>query len=65
MKTDDYFLIVFQLIKIPDLFSIPKEIKVKALETENDSAAIYKSKAVGEPPLMYGIGIYFAISKCY
>jgi xanthine dehydrogenase large subunit len=23
--------------------------------------AIFKSKAVGEPPLMYGIGAYFAI----
>ena len=27
-----------------------------------NNLAIYKSKAVGEPPLMYGIGAYFAIA---
>ncbi len=25
--------------------------------------AVYRSKAVGEPPLMYGIGTYFAIQN--
>jgi xanthine dehydrogenase large subunit len=25
--------------------------------------AILKSKAVGEPPLMYGIGVYFALQN--
>ena len=25
-----------------------------------DNLAIFRSKAVGEPPLMYGIGAYFA-----
>ena len=27
----------------------------------NDNLAIFRSKAVGEPPLMYGIGTYFAL----
>ena len=47
--------------KIPDIYSIPKEISVIALETERENLAIFNSKAVGEPPLMYGIGAYFAI----
>jgi xanthine dehydrogenase large subunit len=47
--------------KIPDIYSVPKDIDIEFLETENENLAILKSKAVGEPPLMYGIGSYFAI----
>jgi len=49
--------------KIPDIYSIPKEVIIEALETEGSDLAILKSKAVGEPPLMYGIGAYFAIQN--
>jgi len=31
------------------------------LETDTGNLAIFRSKAVGEPPLMYGIGAYFAL----
>ena len=47
--------------KIPDIYSVPKEIAIEFLETSNDNLAIFRSKAVGEPPLMYGIGTYFAL----
>ncbi|MBK7561374.1 MAG: molybdopterin-dependent oxidoreductase [Chitinophagaceae bacterium] len=47
--------------KVPDIYSVPKEIIVQALETTKENAAIFRSKAVGEPPLMYGIGAYFAL----
>jgi xanthine dehydrogenase large subunit len=47
--------------KIPDIYSVPKEIEILPLETERENLAIFNSKAVGEPPLMYGIGAYFAI----
>ncbi len=47
--------------KVPDIYSVPKEIAVLPLETERSNLAIFNSKAVGEPPLMYGIGAYFAI----
>ena len=47
--------------KVPDIYSVPKEIRVHFLETDKDNLAIFKSKAVGEPPLMYGIGAYFAL----
>ncbi len=47
--------------KIPDIYSAPKIIDVLPLETERDNLAIFRSKAVGEPPLMYGIGAYFAL----
>ncbi len=47
--------------KVPDVFSAAKKVRVLPLETEGNPMAIKKSKAVGEPPLMYGIGTYFAI----
>lgn len=49
--------------KVPDVFSGPKKVEVLPLETEGHDLAIFKSKAVGEPPLMYGIGAYFAIQQ--
>jgi xanthine dehydrogenase large subunit len=47
--------------KVPDIYSVPKEIVIDFLQTPNDNLAIFRSKAVGEPPLMYGIGAYFAL----
>jgi xanthine dehydrogenase large subunit len=47
--------------KVPDIYSVPKEILIDFLQTEKDNLAIFRSKAVGEPPLMYGIGAFFAI----
>jgi len=49
--------------KVPDVFSGPKKIETIPLETDGHELAIKKSKAVGEPPLMYGIGVYFAIQQ--
>ncbi|MBQ0786101.1 MAG: molybdopterin-dependent oxidoreductase [Oceanihabitans sp.] len=49
--------------KVPDIFSVPKTVEVIPLETEGNDMAILKSKAVGEPPLMYGIGAYFALQN--
>ena len=47
--------------KIPDLYFAP-EIEIGFLSDE-DSPAVMRSKAVGEPPFMYGIGAYFALLK--
>ena len=47
--------------KVPDIYSVPEKIDIHFLETLNDNLAIFRSKAVGEPPLMYGIGTYFAL----
>ncbi|MBU6157857.1 MAG: molybdopterin-dependent oxidoreductase [Bacteroidetes bacterium] len=47
--------------KVPDIYAVPKEISIDFLHTEKNNLAIFRSKAVGEPPLMYGIGTYFAI----
>ncbi len=47
--------------KVPDIYCVPKEITIHPLETQKDNLAIFRSKAVGEPPLMYGLGAYFAL----
>ena len=47
--------------KIPDIYFAP-EIEIELLSHE-DSPAVMHSKAVGEPPFMYGIGAYFALVK--
>ena len=51
----------FRFFLLPDIYSIPKEIEIDFLETPKNNLAIFRSKAVGEPPLMYGIGAYFAL----
>jgi xanthine dehydrogenase large subunit len=47
--------------KVPDIYAAPKEIKVTFLEDSENRFGPFNSKAIGEPPLMYGIAAYFAI----
>ncbi|MDQ3020728.1 MAG: molybdopterin-dependent oxidoreductase [Bacteroidota bacterium] len=46
--------------KVPDIHFAPKEIEI-IFHSEPNPVGIFNSKAIGEPPLMYGIGAYFAI----
>ncbi|HHQ49502.1 MAG TPA: xanthine dehydrogenase, partial [Acidobacteria bacterium] len=47
--------------KVPDLHAAPREIEVVFLDEGIGPGAVLKSKAIGEPPFMYGIGAFFAI----
>ena len=47
--------------KVPDIYSAPGRVVCYALETAGPDLAILRSKAVGEPPFMYGIGAFFAL----
>jgi len=49
--------------KVPDIHSAPKEIQVHFLENSDNPLGIFNSKAIGEPPLMYGIGTFFALQN--
>ena len=49
--------------KVPDIYSVPDIIDLHFHESGRDNLAILRSKAVGEPPLMYGIGTYFALEE--
>ncbi len=47
--------------KLPDVFFMPDDLEIKLLENVDNPPGPYGAKAVGEPPLMYGIGVFFAI----
>ena len=47
--------------KVPDVYFMPDDLEVKLLEDAVNRRGPLGSKAVGEPPLMYGIGLYFAV----
>jgi xanthine dehydrogenase large subunit len=47
--------------KVPDVYSAPRIIECKALDVKGPGLAVMGSKAVGEPPFIYGIGVWFAI----
>jgi len=47
--------------KIPDIKSTPGTVDVHFLEDADNPRAVLSSKAIGEPPFMYGIGAYFAV----
>ena len=46
--------------KVPDLLCTPV-LEGRFLEDADNPKAVMHSKAIGEPPLMYGIGVYFAL----
>ena len=48
--------------KIPDIYFSP-DIEIEFLFHDDPPSGVMHSKAVGEPPFMYGIGVYFALAK--
>ena len=47
--------------KVPDLHFLPSHVEVEFLKGYPNPKAVMKSKAIGEPPLVYGIAGYFAV----
>jgi xanthine dehydrogenase large subunit len=48
--------------KIPTAFDVPEDFRVVFFENENREETIWRSKAVGEPPLMLAISVFAAIA---
>lgn len=53
----------FSTYKVPDIYTAPDEINVQFLTNSTNKFTPFNSKAIGEPPLMYGIAVYFAIAN--
>lgn len=51
----------FSTYKIPDLLSSPT-IHVHFQESDNNPYGAFSSKAIGEPPLLLGLGVHFALT---
>jgi xanthine dehydrogenase large subunit len=49
--------------KAPDVYFMPDNLTVTLLENVDNPRGPFGTKAVGEPPLMYGIGVFFAIRQ--
>ena len=49
--------------KVPDVYFMPDDLEVRFLADADNPLGPFHSKAVGEPPLMYGIGVFFAIRQ--
>jgi xanthine dehydrogenase large subunit len=47
--------------KIPTAFDLPPEFNVRLFDRPNQEATVYRSKAVGEPPLMLAISVWCAL----
>ncbi|MFA5830540.1 MAG: molybdopterin cofactor-binding domain-containing protein [Candidatus Paceibacterota bacterium] len=47
--------------KIPDIYSAPEEISIDFLKASDYATGPFNSKAIGEPPFMYGIAAYFSL----
>lgn len=49
--------------KVPDIYAAPKALNITPLNATGHTLAVMGSKAVGEPPLLYGLGVYFALQN--
>ncbi len=49
--------------KVPDVYFMPDNLQVAFLEDADEPISPFGNKAVGEPPLMYGIGVFYALRK--
>ncbi|HYR26546.1 MAG TPA: xanthine dehydrogenase molybdopterin binding subunit [Aquabacterium sp.] len=47
--------------KIPTANDCPADLRVKLFANANTEDTVYRSKAVGEPPLLLGFSVFFAI----
>ncbi|MEX2128002.1 MAG: xanthine dehydrogenase molybdopterin binding subunit [Xanthobacteraceae bacterium] len=48
--------------KIPTAFDLPEDFRVAFFDNVNREATVWRSKAVGEPPLMLAISVFAAIA---
>lgn len=49
--------------KIPGVRDLPRDLRVTLQPSKSAQASIFGSKAVGEPPFMYGMAVFFALQN--
>jgi xanthine dehydrogenase large subunit len=47
--------------KIPAITDVPEAFNVRYLDNPNNEVSLYRSKAVGEPPLLLGLSVWLAV----
>jgi xanthine dehydrogenase large subunit len=49
--------------KIPGIRDLPEKLDIELLESDSEQASVFGSKATGEPPLIYGMAVFFALQN--
>jgi xanthine dehydrogenase large subunit len=49
--------------KIPNISDLPESFSVRFLDNPNNEVSLYRSKAVGEPPLLLGVSVWLAVKN--
>ncbi|CAL7962117.1 Xanthine dehydrogenase molybdopterin binding subunit [Gammaproteobacteria bacterium] len=62
-KEGQYLANTFSTYKIPSFQDLPEVFDIEFVERELRYASVFGSKAIGEPPLIYGEAAYFAIKN--
>jgi xanthine dehydrogenase large subunit len=47
--------------KIPAISDVPAAFNIRFLDNPNNDVSLYRSKAVGEPPLLLGVSVWLAV----
>ncbi len=57
----EYLAVSPSTYKIPTIKDLPETFIVDMVDCDREHASVYQSKAIGEPPLIYGEAVFFAI----
>lgn len=60
-ETGKYLAASFSTYKIPSFRDLPEDFAIDMHSSARRHASVFGSKAIGEPPLVYGFAAYFAI----
>jgi len=47
--------------KIPGIRNLPAETYIEIIPSATEEASVFGSKGIGEPPLIYGLSVFFAL----
>jgi len=49
--------------KIPGIRDLPEQLELRMITSKSAEASVFGSKAVGEPPFIYGMSVFFALQS--
>jgi xanthine dehydrogenase large subunit len=49
--------------KIPAITDVPEVLNIRYLDNPDNTVSLYRSKAVGEPPLLLGLSVWLAVKN--
>ncbi len=47
--------------KIPNISDVPADLRVEMIDNPDNAVSLYRSKALGEPPLLLGLSVWMAV----